>query len=373
MYHVLIHGSNEHEYRSLKDVLPDSIKLNYIIDRNRLLNMANEEIHGIVLRFSNPDFSDLAFMKKVSDTVGFAGVIVVVSGVTPAQAVSCMRNGAYDCLVGPLDGGTVGACLVRMIETSFSFEGKTPETLISGHSKVIVNLRKRLALLAKNSHTVLITGETGSGKDLAARTIHLLSPRREEPFIALNCAAYSDELIRSELFGSFRGAYTGSTDRPGFFESSHGGTLFLDEIGELSTQCQSALLRTLEEGTIRRIGSVKTKRVDVRIIAATNRNIDEAIKSGTFRRDLFYRLSQLSVNVPPLRKHREDIPCLFWEFLNNIDPECRWRIDPEAMAKLVHYSWPGNVRELQSIVLNASLASQDHFIRSKNIQFTNTY
>ncbi len=367
MYRVLVHGSDEREYRSLKDVLPDNIKLNYIIDRNRLLNMVDEDIHGIVLRFSNPDYTDLTFVKKVSDSIGFAGVIVVVSGVTPAQAVSCMRNGAYDCFVGPLDGETISPCLVRMIDTSFSMEQKKTATFISGDSRIMADLRKRLVLLAKDSHPVLITGETGSGKDLAARTIHMTSSRREEPFIAVNCAAYTDELLRSELFGSLRGAYTDSTDRPGLFESSHGGTLFLDEIGELSPCCQSALLRIIEDGTIRRMGGVKTKHVDVRIIAATNRNIDEAIQSGTFRRDLYYRLSQLAVNIPPLRKHREDIPRLVREYLKKNNPQSRWKIDSAAMAKLIRYSWPGNVRELQSVVLNASLSAKEHIIRSKNI------
>jgi transcriptional regulator with PAS, ATPase and Fis domain len=216
-------------------------------------------------------------------------------------------------------------------------------------------------------YPVLITGETGSGKELAARTIHSQSNRRSGPFTAVNCASFPDDILGSELFGSRRGAFTGSVDRPGLFESSNGGTLFLDEIGELSIQGQACLLRVIEDGEVRRIGANTTRAVDVRVVAATNRDLRYSMKNGIFRSDLFYRLNLLGVTVPPLRKRREDIPDLSRDYLRKIRSDVHWRVESAAMALLVRHAWPGNVRELQSVLLRATLTAENGVLRAGDI------
>jgi two-component system nitrogen regulation response regulator GlnG/two-component system response regulator HydG len=219
---------------------------------------------------------------------------------------------------------------------------------------------------------VLLTGETGSGKELAAETIHNLSRYAEGPFTAVNCASYNDDLLGSEMFGSLRGAFTGSTDRPGLFEISNGGTLFLDEIGELSIRGQASLLRVIEEGCVRRMGSHKTRAVDVRIIAATNKNLQKGMKLGTFRKDLFFRLNLLGINVPPLRKRKADIPRLSRNYLKSLFPETPWRLESPAVSLLISHSWPGNVRELQSVLLKASINAERGIIRTRDICLSGT-
>ncbi|MCK5735201.1 MAG: sigma-54-dependent Fis family transcriptional regulator, partial [Spirochaetaceae bacterium] len=281
---------------------------------------------------------------------------------TAAQAVSCMRFGAYDCLTGPMNGRTIGASLDRMIQPSIP-----DKQLFSGESSIIMIMQKRLIQYSSLPYPVLITGETGSGKDLAAKTIHLQGNRREKSFTAVNCASYPEDLLTTELFGSLKGAFTGSTDRPGLFESSSGGTLFLDEIGELSLRNQGSLLRVIEDGYVRRMGSHKTKKIDVRIIAATNKNLRKCIRHGSFRSDLFYRLNLLGITIPPLRKRKEDIPGLTREYLKTIQTKTPWQVENRAMSVLIRHNWPGNVRELQSVLLRASLSSENNKIRASDL------
>jgi transcriptional regulator with PAS, ATPase and Fis domain len=264
----------------------------------------------------------------------------------------------------------VGACLNRMILPVKPPEntGKYPgEDLLAGNSPAVVSLRRRLIKYSDLCFPVLITGETGSGKDLAAKTIHLHSPRNNQPFVTINCASYPEDLLTTEMFGSHKGAFTGSTDRPGLFESADKGTLFLDEIGELSIRSQGSLLRVIEDGYIRRIGSFKTKKVNVRIIAATNRNLRQCIREGTFRSDLFYRLNLLGVSVPPLRRRKEDIPVLARNYLAEIQQEIPLTVENAALTLLARYNWPGNVRELQSVLLRASLFAERGKIRKSDI------
>jgi transcriptional regulator with GAF, ATPase, and Fis domain len=222
-----------------------------------------------------------------------------------------------------------------------------------GESPPACRLRESISRAARAPFPVLIQGESGSGKELVARAIHKLSPRRDRRFCALNCAALSDELIEAELFGHTRGAFTGAvSERAGLFEEADGGSLFLDEIGELSARAQAKLLRVLQDGEVRRVGENISRRVDVRIIAATNRRLEQEAAAGRFRPDLRFRLDVVRIEVPPLRDRASDVPLLaarFWdEAVGRVGS--RATLTPEAMAALTRYEWPGNVRELQNVI-----------------------
>jgi two-component system response regulator AtoC len=209
-----------------------------------------------------------------------------------------------------------------------------------------------LARMAGHDDPVLLTGESGTGKEVAARGIHDSGPRHDQPFVALNCGAIADSLFESELFGYEKGAFTGAAARQeGAFQQANGGTLFLDEIGELRLEVQSKLLRALESGEIRRIGATAPEYPDVRVIAATNRNLPEMVKAGTFRGDLYFRLAVLTVRLPPLRDHREDIRIIAKATLERAHPGAR--LTPEAITALEGYEWPGNVRELRNVLTRA--------------------
>jgi transcriptional regulator with GAF, ATPase, and Fis domain len=230
-----------------------------------------------------------------------------------------------------------------------------------GQSPRFQELLDRIRLVAGTSATVLITGETGTGKELVARAIHNLSPRRNRPLVKVNCAAISAGLVESELFGHVKGAFTGATERRvGRFEHAHGGTLFLDEITELPLESQSKLLRVLQEQEFEPVGSNRTVKVDVRVLAATNRNLTEAVREGRFRMDLYYRLLVIPVDVPPLRERREDIPALAAHFVARLARQFGRRanrISESAMRQLTAYDWPGNVRELENLLARAIVLS----------------
>jgi len=216
---------------------------------------------------------------------------------------------------------------------------------VVGESPEMKEVLKLAAKAAMSSLTVLISGKTGTGKELIAKVIHANGPRKEGPFLSVNCAALPEVLLESELFGHRKGAFTGATeDRKGLFEAADGGTLFLDEVGEMSPSLQAKLLRVLETGEVRRLGETQIKRVDVRVIAATNRDLEKDVRDGRFRRDLFYRLNIFPIHIPPLRERREDIPLLAGHFLKDTGK----RLSPEALNLLVKYDWPGNVRELKN-------------------------
>lgn len=235
---------------------------------------------------------------------------------------------------------------------------------ILGSSIQIRRLRQEIELVAKSDFTILILGETGVGKELVARSIHNRSRRREKPLLYLNCAALPTALAESELFGHVKGAFTGAiADRTGKFELADGGTLFLDEIGELSLEIQAKLLRTIQEGEIQRVGSEKIQHVDVRLITATNRNLEKEVAAGNFRADLFHRLNVYPITVPPLRERREDIALLSEHFAEKAGINLRLhrvRISKEAMALLLRYNWPGNVRELDNVISRSVLKASAH-------------
>jgi transcriptional regulator with PAS, ATPase and Fis domain len=223
-----------------------------------------------------------------------------------------------------------------------------------GRSRVMLELFDTVKRLARHQSTILILGESGTGKELIARALHTLGPRRDGPFVAVNCATLSEPLLESELFGYERGAFTGAVgSKPGRFELADGGSLFLDEIGEVPVEMQVKLLRALQESEFERVGGIKTLRVDVRLIAATNRDPKQLIVEGRFREDLYYRLAVVPIALPPLRERREDIPALVQHFIRKYDARLGKRvegIEDEALQVLMGYAWPGNIRELENLM-----------------------
>jgi two-component system nitrogen regulation response regulator NtrX len=260
----------------------------------------------------------------------------------------------------------------QLVEENRSLKAKiAKEYEMIGESPAIRQLKEQISIAAPTSGWVLITGENGTGKELVARAIHNLSHRRNKPFIEVNCAAIPEELIESELFGHEKGAFTGATAlRKGKFDLANEGTLFLDEIGDMSLKTQAKVLRILQERKFERVGGSRTIEVDVRVIAATNKDLAEEINRGNFREDLFYRLNVLPFDVPPLRQRKEDIPRLISHFLELFcSKESREikEVSPQAMDLLVNYSWPGNVRELKNIIERLVIMVPDKQITERHL------
>lgn len=236
-------------------------------------------------------------------------------------------------------------------------------------SEIMSNLMKMIEKVAPSNANILILGESGTGKELIARATHEKSNRKNKPFVAINCGALRETLLESELFGHEKGAFTGAyTKKIGLAEVANGGTLFLDEIGELSPAIQAKLLRFIQEGEIYRVGGKEAVKVDIRLIAATNRELDVEVQSGNFREDLFYRINTIVVSAPPLRRRKEDIPILISYFLNNnLEVNASRAVSDEAMIALVNYDWPGNIRELQNVCERLSIMSDGHSIMINDI------
>ena len=251
-----------------------------------------------------------------------------------------------------------------LFNSNRSIQKTEPINRIVGESQAMIDLRARITRYAETEETVLISGETGTGKELIAELLHDLSRRCKSPFVALNCAAIPGQLAESELFGSTRGAYTGAVQcRSGLLSRANGGTLFLDEFGELAPEVQSKLLRALELGVYRPVGANREERADARIIAATNRDLEMSVHQGEFRADLYYRINVLQIVAPPLRKHRGDIPQIVGEILRELLPEgSTVRITDFVMTELLHASWPGNVRELKNVLRRSLVMSSGGII-----------
>jgi DNA-binding NtrC family response regulator len=306
-------------------------------------------------------------------------VILVTGFGSLEMAVEATREGAWDFISKPFKVEQVLKASQRALEFKAKSADDTPESLSAraetagmvGRSPAMIELYKEIAQVAPAKSTVLILGESGTGKELIARAIHQYSPRKNHAFIPVNCGALTESLLESELFGHIRGAYTGAqADRRGLWEEAEGGTLFLDEIGEISLAMQVKLLRALQEGEIRRVGSSRTTQVNARIIAATNRDLEEEVKAGRFREDLFYRLSVIILKVPPLRERRSDIPLLAEKFLIKASENARREnllISDQMMNILMAYDWKGNVRELEAAIEHAALRARGTDIQTEDL------
>jgi DNA-binding NtrC family response regulator len=303
-------------------------------------------------------------------------VILVTGFGTLDSAVEAAREGAWDFISKPFKVQEVVAIARRALaqDRSSRNTGRTPEQLsapyeqggLLGRSPVMIGLYKEIARVAPTRSTVLIVGDSGTGKELVARSIHQHSTRSSGAFVAINCGALTETLLEAELFGHVRGAFTGAIgDRKGLWEEAGGGTLFLDEVGETSPAFQVKLLRALQEGEIRRVGSSRATQVDARVLAATNRNLEHEVKTGKFREDLFYRLSVVTLRVPALSERRTDIPLLAERFLGVVldrEGHKQLALSEETVRTLVAYDWPGNVRELESAIEYAVLHARGNEI-----------
>ncbi len=294
--------------------------------------------------------------------------VVLISGFgTLETAIEAVRAGAFDYISKPFDIGQVKSVVERALAQAAAPAGGdgsigrvTPPGLI-GRTAGMLDVYKQIAHSADSTAPVLIIGESGTGKELVAKAIHAHGKRSTRPFVAVNCGAIAETLLESELFGHVRGSFTGAvSDAKGLFEQAHGGTVFLDEIGETSPSMQVKLLRALEEGEIRPVGASRPVRIDVRVLAATNAEVERAVGDGRFRQDLYYRLSVIVVRVPALRDRRPDIPLLVELFLRNSCARAGRdrRLSPEALQKLSAYGWPGNVRELENTIERLVLFSR---------------
>ena len=289
-------------------------------------------------------------------------VVVMISGHATIQtAVEATQHGAYDILEKPLDTDRILVTLRNALahldlheENARLRDSVRSRFEIVGASYAIRTVTEKIELVAKTPARVLVTGENGTGKELVAQAIHANSPRAKGPFVEVNCAAIPSELIESELFGHMKGSFTGAVqDRAGKFEQADGGTLFLDEIGDMSLAAQAKVLRVLQDGVVTRIGGAKTTRVDVRVLAATNKDVEAEIAAGRFREDLYYRLNVVPIHVPPLRERREDIPLLIGHFVGQLTGPgglAPRAMGEDAVARLSQLEWPGNVRELRNTI-----------------------
>ena len=303
--------------------------------------------------------------------------VIMISGHSDIDtAIKTIKIGAYDFIEKPLSLDRLIITVENALKYSNLNEKKAilaeslPESFeLIGESESIKNLKEKILKAAPSSAPVLITGENGTGKEIAARAVHLHSLRSSEPFIAINCAAIPEELIESEIFGYEKGAFTGAAARKkGKFEVADGGTLFLDEIGDMSMRMQSKILRVLQEGKFQRVGGDGEIESDVRVIAATNKDLEEEIKSGRFRNDLFFRLNVIPLYIPPLRERRSDIPLLVNYFIKIFGGNNgRLEIDPSALDLMQNYSWTGNVRELKNIIERFSILNLHNKITAQDV------
>jgi DNA-binding NtrC family response regulator len=327
------------------------------------LARAREGWDAVVLSLT-VESSDLATANRVGEQPGVAALLLSAPQSTLALAVEARRSGAGAVLVEPLDARVLATELQRLFARGErvplpELPGDDGQTRLLGSSPAIAKVYDVIARVADTQATVLITGESGTGKELVARSLHDAGGRRGEPFVAVNCAAIPEHLLESELFGHERGAFTGAVaQKAGRFERAHGGTLFLDEIGDMSLVLQAKILRALEERAVERVGGTATVKVDVRVVAATNRALPERIAQGSFREDLYYRLAVIEVQLPPLRDRVEDIEPLalhFAAFFSRTYGRPVRGVSREALRRIVAYPWPGNVRELRNVMDRAVL------------------
>jgi DNA-binding NtrC family response regulator len=321
-----------------------------------------------------PGVSGLQLLREVRSQHPQTAIVMITGHGTVEMAVGAMQEGAQDFLLKPFGMARVGEMLERILGAPGAAEapGASMAGIVAEDGRMR-EILKTVARIARSSAPVLVHGESGTGKELLAREIHLRSERRDKPFVALNCAAVPESLLESELFGHERGAFTGAiARRQGKFEAAHQGTLLLDEVSETSQAFQAKLLRALQEGELDRIGRDRPVRVDVRVIATTNRDLREAIQSGRFRHDLFFRLNVVALRIPPLRERPADLPSLAQHFVNKhrgVGGSPVREISEAAIRHLQGYAWPGNVRELESCIQRGFLLSSERVLQPCHLQF----
>jgi DNA-binding NtrC family response regulator len=375
---ILVVDDDETTCNLLEEVLS---KEGYAVDKalsgQEAIEKGEKKSYGVVLsdiRMLDVDGMEVlrAYRQRSPETV----IIMMTAFGSIETAIRAIKEGAYDYVSKPFKLDEIKLTIQRSLEQKRLVEEnihyrqelitKYKLENIVGRSPQMLQVYKTIARVAESRSTVLITGESGTGKELIARAIHFNSPRSARPFVAVDCSSLAETLLESELFGHVRGAFTGAvTAKKGLFEEADRGTCFLDEIGNIGLAMQAKLLRVLQEHEIKRVGGTETVKIDVRMVAATNQNLEELVAEKKFREDLFYRLNVVSIHLPSLRERAEDIPLLTGHFLNkyaaqNNKPVCR--ISPEAMDVLTRYRWPGNVRELENVIERAATLSGTNLI-----------
>ena len=384
MPRVLIVDDEANIRESLADILSDE---GYEVDMAGSGEEALEAIKRtppeiVLLDIWLPGMDGAETLKQIKTRHEDMPVVMITGHGTIELAVKTTRIGAYDFMEKPLSMERVLLTVRRALERSrletenriLKESGKGKYRIV-GNSPVMNALREQVELAARGFSKVLITGESGSGKELVARLLHEFSPRKEMPFVEINCAAIPQELIESELFGHEKGSFTGAQEsRKGKFELAEGGSLFLDEVGDMSLATQAKVLRAIETQEFQHVGGAKKIKVDVRVVAATNKDLAKEVKNGGFREDLFYRLNVIPIEVPPLRNHREDIPALVEHFMESLSAEygrAPKNLTKEAMKRLSAYPWPGNIRELKNTVERLVIMSTSDTIDEKDLLFLN--
>jgi two-component system, NtrC family, nitrogen regulation response regulator NtrX len=346
------------------------------LDGIELFKTLNPDI--VLLDVKMPGFNGIEVLRNLKEINPFSEVIMISGHSGIEEAVEASRLGAFDFLEKPIARDKLiltirnAAEKVTLLKENYTLKtiSERKYTLI-GDSPKMLELRQTIAKVAKTNSMVLITGESGTGKELIARSIYMSSSRNKKKFVQVNCAAIPDELIESELFGHEKGSFTGAYEKKiGKFDNAHNGTIFLDEIGDLSLKAQAKVLRVLEEGEIQRVGSAEVRKIDVRVIAATNKDLKEEIRKGNFREDLFFRLNVVPLYSPSLRERNEDIPVLIEHFMNYFSEENNFKkkeFSPKVIEIFKHYEWKGNVRELRNLVERLLIMSPNNIIREHDL------
>ena len=372
MASILVVDDDQNIRRVLKDLLEkEGFNVLTASDVDKALPLIDQkDLDLIVTDLKMPGKSGMDLLTLCHEKRPAVPVIMITAFGNVEAAVAAMKKGAYDFITKPFDENE----LLNVIEKAISesemnkelistyFDKETHFSQIIGKTPVIQQVFQTIQKIAPTDSTVLITGETGVGKELIAREIHLGSQRRDHPFVKVNCAAIPETLLESELFGYEKGAFTGAvTNKPGRFEIAHQGTILLDEMGEIPLHLQAKLLGVIQDKSFDRVGGVKTIKVDIRIIAATNQDLQSAVQSGKFRSDLFYRLNVVPIHIPPLRERKDDLIPLVGYFLKIFTAKyCKKinNVSPEVMATFSNYDWPGNIRELENVLERMVLMSE---------------
>lgn len=332
-----------------------------------------QQFHVGVFDLRMPGKSGLELLEQLKATSPETEVILLTGEGTIETAVEAMKLGALDYLLKPFPLAELEGVVQRAAETcTLRRENRQLKALLQrtqgqldmiGRSQAMQEVFRLIQRAGPTDKAILIQGESGTGKELVARALQKVSLRADQPFVVINCAALPENLLESELFGHEKGAFTGAvTEKPGLFEVADGGTLFIDEIGELVGSLQAKMLRVLQDGSLRRVGSLKERRVNVRILAATNRNLADEVKAGRFREDLYYRINVMSLELPPLRQRGDDVLLLVEHLLGT-----EWKIDPTALRAIRNYAWPGNVRQLMNAIDRGKILADDHLIRMEDL------
>jgi DNA-binding NtrC family response regulator len=386
---LLLVDDDEAACRLLSEVLErEAYRVVSALSADEAIAKLDEEgpFDAVLTDLRMPRKSGLDLLRVLRGRDPEALVLVLTAFGDAAAAGEAIRAGAYDFISKPYDIETLRETLDRALGRrrlarrrsaggTLATGSEEPEGLaLVGHSPAIIDVMKTLARVAPSQATVLVLGETGTGKELVARTIHRYSERASRRFVAVNCSALAEGLLESEVFGHVKGAFTGAAaSRPGLFREADKGTLFLDEIGDISPALQARLLRALQEHEIVPVGSETPVKIDVRVIAATHRDLPELVRQGRFREDLYYRLDVVTLSLPPLRERRQDIPLLVDHFLRTLSSRHGRgpvAVDPEALRRLLGYDWPGNIRELQNVLERAVLLAEQGVIGPEHLATT---